>query len=795
MAASRQCGKLKLLGVGSYEGWRPRPPRCCAADQHGFPRGSVIYFGKYELLSRINIGGMAEIVKARDTSLPHEQLVAIKRILPHLCDDQQYRAMFLDESRVLAQLQHPSVIEAFEIGEIDDTPYIALEYVYGQDARALFHETRRAEQRIPIAIACYVIARVCEGLHHAHEQTDAHGQSLGIVHRDVSLQNILLSYNGDVKLTDFGIVVSAENVARTDMGVVKGKFGYMSPEQINGAALDRRSDVFAVGICLYELLTGERLFSGENDYKAVERVRNVDFEPPSALNRQIPSRLERIVMKALAKHPRERYESTNDLRRALQSFMAEANEFVSSDDLGAYMRDTFANELAGQAAPLAQHGDHVTAAQPAAAEITGLHAFDDLDPVGAIDVAPLAARRPSAAQQSSAEEITVVGPQPDGMPLYPELEIVEPPARGTLRPPGMQTRPVPSVPPLVPRANSIPASAVGRRSVAASLLDVGPPVQRFDMEWDENEPTTVSQGLQDAPQLYAAPVAEPIRPLRSERSEPMPTALQTGPTPTDVGYSRSTPTLEIPKPFTFTPLLIASVLAVVAVALLVYLLRDRGVSTLRLETDPVDAVVSVDGQRAVGVVSPFVISGLAAGVNHSIAVEKPGYVSWSTKLRVRPDKTFELPLVKLERVAEPPPVPAVDPVPAALNPASRSAPVHAPQSNSPKPEGARARREPPPERRVERAPARPVRKPEPKAAPAAASSAKGGMGTLRINTRPWSQVKVDGRLVGNTPQMNLQLTAGSHTVTLTNPDFGVSKTVSIDIKADSIVTRVLTLVP
>ncbi|HKU37394.1 MAG TPA: serine/threonine-protein kinase, partial [Polyangiales bacterium] len=194
---------------------------------------------------------MAEIVKACDTSLPSRPLVAVKRILPHLCEDEQYKTMFLDESRVLTQLDHPNIIHAFEIGEVEGQPYIALDYVDGQDARTLFHRTRGDESRIPIAIACYIIACVCDGLHHAHEQRDERGQPLGLVHRDVSLQNLLLSYAGDVKITDFGIAVSSQNEARTAVGIVKGKFGYMSPEQIRGAALDRRSDVFGAGICLY----------------------------------------------------------------------------------------------------------------------------------------------------------------------------------------------------------------------------------------------------------------------------------------------------------------------------------------------------------------------------------------------------------------------------------------------------------------------------------------------------------------------------------------------------------------
>ncbi|HEY2732992.1 MAG TPA: serine/threonine-protein kinase, partial [Polyangiales bacterium] len=547
---------------------------------------------------------MAEIVKARDTASPNQRLVAIKRILPHLTDDEQYKAMFMDESRVLAQLDHASVIQAFEIGEIEGTPYIALEYVDGQDGRALFEEARRLGQRIPIGLACFIIARVCEGLHHAHEQTDANGQMLGIVHRDVSLQNILVSYDGDVKLTDFGIAVSAENIARTDVGVVKGKFGYMSPEQIKGAALDRRSDVFAAGICLYELLTSERLFSGENDYKAVERVRNVDVEPPSKWNRQIPSGLEQIVLKALAKQPRDRYQSTNDLRRALQTFMSGVNEFVDRTDLAAYLRKLFAEDLAtGREPRPAPAGDAITAAQPATHDaVTGLNAFDDLEPV-------------SAMRLLDPEERPLTSPtrHDSGMLELPMPKRSESrsPFRETLRP-GANASAVhrPSVPPIIPLAESIPAS-IASRSPSATVPEQA---RRFEMDWDEEEPTTVSQGFADDAEL-------PVRPREiaheAEASEPKLAAIggeivappSPHPPPPRV---RSIPTLEFEHPRSmFGPGIVAGLFAASAIALAFYLAHDRGVARLRLYTEPKDAIARIDGKPASGE-SPFEFSDVAA---------------------------------------------------------------------------------------------------------------------------------------------------------------------------------------
>jgi eukaryotic-like serine/threonine-protein kinase len=774
---------LAALEIAGQAGTAPALARRNRRTATAFFRGSVIYFGKYELLSRINIGGMAEIVKARDTTPPGDQLVAIKRILPHLCEDEQFKAMFMDESRVLAQLDHASIIRAFEIGEIEDTPYIALEYVAGQDARALFEETRRTGSRVPIGLACYIIARVCEGLHHAHEQTDANRQLLGIVHRDVSLQNILLSYDGDVKLTDFGIAVSAENEARTEVGVVKGKFGYMSPEQIKGAALDRRSDVFATGICLYELLTGERLFSGESDYKAVERVRNADVQPPSALNRQIPSGLERIVMKALAKQPRDRYQSTNDMRRALQTFMAEVNEFISQEDLAGYIRHTFADELAGLEQPRpTRPSERVTASQPVAHDaVTGLSAFDDLEPVSSL--------------RFSGSDVAAVRQ-----------------GSGTLPPPASDMpRMAPSVPPLIPRAESIPASAISR-SPAVMLPRAA---RNVDPGWDEEEATTVSPGARapEHPPVFGE--EEVTRRLPGEDTAQGLAALR-GEAPAepanawayDAPYVRSVPTLQTQRPApAISPGLVLGVFAAAALVLAAYLLRDHGVATLRLETDPRDAHVSVDGRSASGPSSPFVFTELAAGTNHDVLVEKSGYSSWSTRLRLRRDKTLELPVIKLEplqaappatvapELAQPPAAPEPAPPPQAathsLPPLAAKAPAAvraAPRERSP----AQPRDD---ADRSKRVVASSKHNPVVESSAPPTHAAPSGMGTLRVNTRPWSQVSIDGKLIGNTPQMNLQLPAGTHTVVLSNPGFGVTKSLVVTIKPDETVTRVITLAP
>jgi serine/threonine protein kinase len=248
-----------------------------------------IPFGKYYLLERINVGGMAEVFKAKATGVEgFERLVAVKRILPSIAEDEEFITMFLDEAKIAVQLTHANIAQIFDLDRVEGSYFIALEYVHGKDMRAIFNRTRQRGELLPIPMSCYAIMKLCEGLDYAHNKHDGTGTFLNLVHRDVSPQNILISYEGEVKIIDFGIAKAVGKSGRTQAGILKGKFGYMSPEQVLGMEIDRRSDVFGVGICLYELLTGERLFVAESDFATLERVRNVDIMPPSTYNRRIP---------------------------------------------------------------------------------------------------------------------------------------------------------------------------------------------------------------------------------------------------------------------------------------------------------------------------------------------------------------------------------------------------------------------------------------------------------------------------------------------------------------------------
>jgi len=245
-------------------------------------------FGKYFLLERINVGGMAEVYKAKTVGVGGvEKIVAIKRILPSVAEDDEFIKMFVDEAKITSQLSHANLAQSFDLGKIDDTYYIAMEYVPGKDLRAVFERMKRRGERMPLPLCAYTVARLCEGLDYAHRKCDSDGREMNIVHRDVSPQNIVLGFEGEVKLIDFGIAKTANKITRTQAGMLKGKFGYMSPEQVRGLPLDRRSDIFAAGVVLYELCTGERLFTGSSDFSVLEKVQQARVTPPSQIEPRI----------------------------------------------------------------------------------------------------------------------------------------------------------------------------------------------------------------------------------------------------------------------------------------------------------------------------------------------------------------------------------------------------------------------------------------------------------------------------------------------------------------------------
>jgi serine/threonine-protein kinase len=319
-----------------------------------FPR----QFGKYTLLRRLAVGGMAEIFLALQRSISgFEKLLVIKRILPQFTNDDEFLQMFLDEARIAATLNHPNIVQIYDVGSVGDAYFIAMEYVQGEDLRSIVQAMQRqGTHSFPLEHALQVVIGVCAGLEHAHCGTDLQGRPLEIVHRDVSPQNILVTFTGDVKLVDFGIARAklAGWEQQTHSGQLRGKAPYMSPEQGQGLELDRRSDLFSAGIVLFELTTGRRLFRGENQFDTLRRVASGDYPRPSAVRAGYPPVLEAIVVRALALDRDERYQRARDLQGDLEEFVRHQQLPSSSLAMAHFMGGIFADQLARQGEELAQ---------------------------------------------------------------------------------------------------------------------------------------------------------------------------------------------------------------------------------------------------------------------------------------------------------------------------------------------------------------------------------------------------------------------------------------------------------
>lgn len=290
---------------------------------------------KYKILHKLDAGGMAEVFVAQSESMKgFKKRVAIKRILPHLSKNQKFVQMFLDEAKLSLQLEHANIVNVFDIGKADAAFFIVMEYVEGTNLKKIIESYRRAGKVVPIEQSIYVLREVCEGLAYAHDSSDlTTNEPLGIVHRDVSPPNILLSKRGEVKLVDFGLAKATSQLEETDPGVVKGKFSYLSPEAASGLSVDMRADVFSVGILLYEMLTGQRLFYGENDYHTVELVRKADVPPISSINPQVPPEMEEVITRALAKNPDDRYQHASDFSEDLTKLLFSRGMPVSRGDI------------------------------------------------------------------------------------------------------------------------------------------------------------------------------------------------------------------------------------------------------------------------------------------------------------------------------------------------------------------------------------------------------------------------------------------------------------------------------
>jgi serine/threonine protein kinase len=300
----------------------------------GTPDAPPTAFGRYQLLDRLAIGGMAEVFRAKiSSSHGFEKILVIKRILPHLAADPSFVAMFIDEAKLTAQLTHPKIVQVLDFGEVQGQFFTALEFIDGFDALGLLRTAAQKRVRLPRALAVFIISEVLEALDYAHNARDMEGKPMQIVHRDISPSNVFISKRGDVKLGDFGIAHAERRESKTQAGTLKGKYGYMSPEQVVGKSIDARSDLFAVGVLLAELLTGRRLFAAEADLDVLLKVRDVKLDRLDKYGADLPRRLDDIVRRVLRKDPAERPQSAAELREELSDYLFSTGQRVGPGDL------------------------------------------------------------------------------------------------------------------------------------------------------------------------------------------------------------------------------------------------------------------------------------------------------------------------------------------------------------------------------------------------------------------------------------------------------------------------------
>ncbi len=303
-------------------------------------------FGKYQLLQKIAVGGMAELYRAKVTRAHgFEKLVAIKKILPHLTDQGNLVKAFIDEAKLAAHLQHENIVQIYDFGSIDGEYFIAMEYLFGKDLRKLTDKAQKSAVPLGLENILYIISLICAGLDYSHNLKDLQGEPLNIIHRDINPQNIFLTYEGQVKIIDFGIAKAASHNSTTHEGLIKGKLAYMSPEQATGKTIDHRSDIFSTGIIFYELLAGRRMFEGET-MQVYSKVREAQYEPLNKLVPDLPAKLHEVVEGALAKDPDQRYQTCGEMLADLEECIFELSVRTNGRSFATFVKEFFKEELA-----------------------------------------------------------------------------------------------------------------------------------------------------------------------------------------------------------------------------------------------------------------------------------------------------------------------------------------------------------------------------------------------------------------------------------------------------------------
>jgi serine/threonine-protein kinase len=772
-------------------------------------------FGRYELLRRIAIGGMAEIFLARETGLAgFERLVIIKRVLPSLAEDMDFIDMFLDEARLAARLTHPNIVHIYELGEENGAYYIAMEYVPGGDLHELLG--RHRGRLVPLGEALYTIGEICAGLQFAHALASPDGELLGVVHRDVTPKNVLLSVDGLVKVVDFGIAKARAKLSVTRPGDIKGTFSYMAPEQARGEKIDRRADVYAVGALTYRLVTGTPAYPQVGD-SLLSAVRASQFVRPRMINPQVPPQVEEIILRAMALEPKDRFATCGALRREVADVSRQLGLSSDGETLSQLVRTTFPL-IPGVTAPLDEQVEPPSARstrletplrqalQPAGPdESTGLVQLPQGYEVAAQHQTARGGAGNGEIQEAELEDLMQLDPDDEGqtdMVLLPEqlqpmdvsdgdmgepTHIMEPgvgahPSHGDRRVFGADldeptTEPA-AIPPMggaSPYASPAPYASPTPYASPAAHFVVAPPSSAAGFVGPAPPLPFQSPGL-GAP-LF--PVAAP--PPAIEQAQPAEPAVTPTFTPIVRGRSKQR------KRSTRGILLIVSSFTVgvilIAVAVALFTLPPTA-------AQPELVQQGLDTTAQAGLGSPAELPGLAPDVDSSLIQKSPpppdaaplappALDAGAPAADAGPTMTDAAPTPTalpdaaptLAPEPPPPPMPELPPV------------VRAPTKER-EPSTPRTPVEPRVVKVASAPPEPPVRPPVEKTPPGdeTPAAAKRNVGYLTVFTTPSSKVYLGSKLIGNSPIANKELPVGRYTLKLVSPD-RPEKTVRITITA------------
>jgi serine/threonine protein kinase/Tfp pilus assembly protein PilF len=440
-------------------------------------------FGDYLLIDRIAQGGMAELFLAKRRGVEgFEKTLAIKRILPELSWNREFVSMFINEAKIAARLSHPNIVQIFDFGKIDSYYFIAMEYVHGENLRALLQRSAQKQVALSADLAAFIAARACAGLDHAHRKTDETGRPLRIVHRDVSPQNVLVSYDGDVKVVDFGIAKAVAENPEATRGVLKGKLAYLSPEQVRGVSLDARSDIFAIGLVLYELLTGKKLFAQPDPAEVLDSIVHINPDEVARSLSHVDRSLRDVLRRALALDPENRFRSAGEMQIALEDYLRASGDPGGTMQLTNLMRLLFDEKV----------GEHTSQilrsqllARPPRASRSAVRSGSSKRLVAALGGAALGL----VALLVASPKLRASPPQPPPAPPQPKVAAPQPPSTVSRVEPPPQPAPPPReeppadsvAPPEVPKAPAPDGLSDARRATEALAANhPGEAITAFD---------------------------------------------------------------------------------------------------------------------------------------------------------------------------------------------------------------------------------------------------------------------------------------------------------------------------